>query len=609
MAVFQYRGHVPFSSDQAVIALMAEDILDHHKHPVFCYGSEYGGTLEAHLIAAAFAVFGRTATVYRLATCLLVLGIVIAVWFLTSLAYDRRAAFIAGLYLAVGPAFFLYKTMTSDGSYVSLVLCSACALASLLLLDRQVESGGSALPATAGLGFFAGLAWWQHSPSVFLVAPIAAWLLTAPGRRWFGAKNIGVLMSSLLLGSFPWWWHNARHGWLSVHAPELRVVSADGGDGLLVRLVELVTVGFPILLGSASIRFAREWLVGGRWFVWCLLGFVAFAALRDVLDAESERTRRMSLVLGAGLVAVAALTLPIQRTEYGEPRYLVTIFVVLAPLLGRGLSRWKSSWAATACLGAILAFNLGSQLAAPVVSGLAAGCKAPTAQDLVAWVEGQGVQFAYSSYWTAYRLSFLSGGHIASAPLGSGSNSFQRSDALLTAVGRSENPALLLEGEDWARFRLYMKRRGVPIRAARYSRFWLVRDIPPGLLVELRRCLCIPAGAKPGDVEWQGLDLPKSIQAGSQVNAAVHFRLNTEFPPASNVRLGYRWTLSGEPASEKGPDRAGLVAFGRDVRQNIALLGPHSPGRYRLAVGLVDENISWFSDAGNSVAEAEVAVQ
>src|SRR3970040_1364373 len=126
--IFEQRGRVPFSSDQAVAAIMAEDILERGAHPVFTYGAHYAGTLEPHYLALVFAIFGASPLVFRGAMAVLVALAVVGVWATAREAFGDRAGFFAGLYLALGPSFFLYKGLTSDGAYASLLALSSLCL-------------------------------------------------------------------------------------------------------------------------------------------------------------------------------------------------------------------------------------------------------------------------------------------------------------------------------------------------------------------------------------------------------------------------------------------------------------------------------------------------
>jgi hypothetical protein len=53
---------------------------------------------------------------------------------------------------------------------------------------------------------------------------------------------------------------------------------------------------------------------------------------------------------------------------------------------------------------------------------------------------------------------------------------------------------------------------------------------------------------------------------------------------------------------------SGAVAPGEGVRVELRVRGPMPPGRYRLALDLVDEGRVWFEEVGNVVLEREVDV-
>jgi hypothetical protein len=53
----------------------------------------------------------------------------------------------------------------------------------------------------------------------------------------------------------------------------------------------------------------------------------------------------------------------------------------------------------------------------------------------------------------------------------------------------------------------------------------------------------------------------------------------------------------------------GVVEPGRTLRQRLALRGPIPPGRYRLAVDLVEEHRFWLAELGNTPLEREIDVE
>ncbi len=74
------QGLVPFNADEAIVGLMAGHILQ-GETPLFFYGQAYMGSLDAYLVAAAFAVFGRSVATIRLVQGgLYLLTIITTVW-------------------------------------------------------------------------------------------------------------------------------------------------------------------------------------------------------------------------------------------------------------------------------------------------------------------------------------------------------------------------------------------------------------------------------------------------------------------------------------------------------------------------------------------------
>src|SRR5256885_16327064 len=52
------RGWPAFESDEAIVGLMTDDIMRHGAHPVFFYGQNYMGALQAYLAVPFFLLRG-----------------------------------------------------------------------------------------------------------------------------------------------------------------------------------------------------------------------------------------------------------------------------------------------------------------------------------------------------------------------------------------------------------------------------------------------------------------------------------------------------------------------------------------------------------------------
>jgi hypothetical protein len=123
----------------------------------------------------------------------------------------------------------------------------------------------------------------------------------------------------------------------------------------------------------------------------------------------------------------------------------------------------------------------------------------------------------------------------------------------------------------------------------------------------------VPSG--PLGVRWHSVELP-DFQAGKLAVFPVELENAGSAPwrsrPGVGVHLAYHWLdLLGNPivwagAFIKLPD---VVPPGERLVLPVSARAPTPPGRYRLALDLVDEGRAWFSELGNHRLEFDVDVR
>ncbi|MBV8256206.1 MAG: hypothetical protein JO073_00160 [Actinobacteria bacterium] len=117
-------------------------------------------------------------------------------------------------------------------------------------------------------------------------------------------------------------------------------------------------------------------------------------------------------------------------------------------------------------------------------------------------------------------------------------------------------------------------------------------------------------------VRWRTVE-HAPVQAGARQLAVVELENAGSAPwrtrgPQDGLFLAYHWLDErGNPIVWDG-ERTPLereVEPGETLRQEIALRGPIPPGRYRLAVDMLEEHRFWLAELGNAPYERDVDVQ
>jgi hypothetical protein len=495
-AWLEATGRIPFSSDQSIPALMALDILQKGAHPLFYYGSQYAGTVEPYYLAVIFSVLPPSPVVFRLSMGLLVIASVLVAWAMARSCYGERAGVLAGVYLALGPSFFFYKGLTSDGAYASLLLVCGLALWLLLAIERRLVTGSPATLHLAFLGWLLGLAWWILSVSAFLAAVGAVAVVAGATRAWLAPRGLAALVAGFLIGDLPWWWRNLETGWASLKGPEL---AAAPMGGLTMRLASLFHDGWSILLGGSSVSTQEATFAGSRLLASAVLMALIGFGLVSLRRGPTPSARHGSAVFLAVLVTLPCLALCIARTQFGEPRYLLPAYLAIAPLAGGLVSALWERRTAVAVLTAVLmlALNLGSQVTAPRLKNRLSiwvnrNEDESDPRKVIAWLRERGVEAVYASYWVAYRTTFLSSGRVIASPFGSGTNGFVRHLEHQAFVDRHPAPAFLLYGPDRSRFESYLFRFGIQHRRESLEGLTLFSRLPAEVVARIRTCTCIP---------------------------------------------------------------------------------------------------------------------
>ncbi len=402
-------------SDEGTMGLMALHIVSRGEHPVFFYGQTYMGSLQAHLGAVLFTLFG--ASVFALG------------------GYPQTLLFGA----------------------LSLLLATA------LALNAHPQRGARWLQIVAygGFSLILGLSWWSDP----LVLPflIAATLMVAVfcHRDLFWTRFASVALG-LLLGLMPQIVYSIQH--TSESGPTAVAAFQSHNASTLAQLVGTLLLNAPDMTGAGwvctiSVDQNGAFIWSGAGTIACAglrlgwaLGLLALTAIASVaafrawrasvnqpLEIGGEQTQqrtmvlrfgRMTLPLG-GILALAIYAISPSAAPPGHTRHLVGLVLALPaiiyPLWSACVALWSSGitrsalkmpWASLNYVWAgILVFVLVGGVIATYTATPTAQAHLAADEALIADLEGLGIHHMYADYWTCYKVAFLTREQIACAVL------------------------------------------------------------------------------------------------------------------------------------------------------------------------------------------------
>lgn len=410
-------------SDQAVTGIAAQRIGAGEDFPVFFPGQSYMGTLEQYVQAAVLLATPDTKLTLQIVAVVLA---AITTWlvFLVGGRVTGSAwgGALAGILFAIGPWYLLDKGVRSHGAYATGTLAAlACLYLALRLRPRERAAPWLAF----GVGLMAGLVVWELWLGFYIVVPALVWGLASVRRDplllVFGAAGA-------LIGAAPFLAQRAVSGWDQPWGYETNppTTLAQRADGLLDPVAGMflgaarVGQGEPVIswvLPAVVTTIAIGALAAALWTR--RRGLLALVTLRE------EGRRPIDAVLAAFVVA-PAMYVASEATWYtGEPRYLYTLYPMLAVAVAAGVIAQGPRWrlpAAAACvagLAVLTAVSARDALRAdPITYTIVGGTpiRMDRLDETADGLEALGVDTVYADYWLAYPLGYLSQGDVAVSP-------------------------------------------------------------------------------------------------------------------------------------------------------------------------------------------------
>jgi hypothetical protein len=447
--------HRPVNADEAIVGLMAKQILHGH-FSAFYWGQSYGGG-ESYLVAVLFAIFGTSVWALKAVSVILSVAAALLTWrVVRQVVVDPALAVLAGVAVWVFPRSAV-SASTLELGFRGLTM--ACGLG-LLLLALKIQRGDERLWVFGALGLVAGVGWWSSPEMVYYGVPavlLVAWAIIADtkvdrGLRWLVRLIVAGVTG--IIGSLPWLYANAQSHLSSLRTGAFQV--PPGSPGYVGRFKIFFEYSFPMVLNLRN-ESDGAWLWGRTFGLTVLILLTAVVVAALVLCAlAGGRT----LIIAIGVVIFPFLVALSPATWYWQDgRYDVFVVPLLAVVLAVGCTEGARRWTRargrarrSVGLGRTLASCLFALILAMGIANFAvfvnsldtffAGWTNPDGptDQAIAVLEAHGVRDGYADYWVAYRLDLLSDERLQITTAGADPDRWEGLDA---AVNRSPKTAWL----------------------------------------------------------------------------------------------------------------------------------------------------------------------
>jgi hypothetical protein len=303
---FIVRGETLLHSDEAIVGLMAQDIAEGSRFPIYFYGQRYMGALEAYVIAALRPLCDEPITALRLGPACFFAVLVAVQFLMLSRWFGRLGGLTGALALLAAAPMFVQWSISARGGYIEILVWAS------LLWWAYSEWFVAPRPAThrplrlATLGLLVGSGMWINPMIVVFLAPIAVHALLSlplelPNRHSKIAEVIGRL--GTLFGSLP------------VALPAVALVAVVILNCIWAVRVQDARVEHVVLLGLLPRGAAAVALAGA--------GFAAACLIARRVNAVSILRQQMTLagpfIIGMLIGNAPSALYVVQQTVTGQP--------------------------------------------------------------------------------------------------------------------------------------------------------------------------------------------------------------------------------------------------------------------------------------------------
>lgn len=404
--------------DESVIGIMSLRVLA-GEFPVFFYGQNFMGSLEAYLSAVLVLGLGPQAWVLELLPVMLSFLFLVLIRQLGRTFFSEKVTLLALLYLALPPCFYLEWTHEARSHYPLTLIFGSMLLVLVSRIISLKSRPGERSRQLIFLGLMAGLGWWTNHLIVCYLLP-AFFFLWLFDKKLLLRPSFFLVIISFLLGGLPQFLYQARQPGSGLQIlslivwPDWKIIAADFFGNTL-----------PILGGISYPLTSEPGKIIPLLVFMTLLGLALASSMIDRKDGlaglfgppnrRSQGTALLLLTLFATM-AINMLTVFNIRLSDDDPKYFLPYYTSIPFFLALFFDKiaQRSLLFGLVLPGLILGVNCWGSLIKPGWPFLVPEQRQAVAQRktadlaLIRAITERGIQKLYNPYFPN-RLTFLSG--------------------------------------------------------------------------------------------------------------------------------------------------------------------------------------------------------
>jgi len=171
-APFIVRGETLLHSDEAIVGIMAQDVAEGRRWPIYFYGQRYMGALEAYVIAGLLPLVDDPLIALRLGPALFFAALVAAQYLMLTQWLGRGGGWTAAACLVLAAPMFVQWSVSARGGYIEVLLWGTLLLWAYSAWFARSGRGAPSAGPRLLLGLLIGSGFWVNPAIALFVAPI-----------------------------------------------------------------------------------------------------------------------------------------------------------------------------------------------------------------------------------------------------------------------------------------------------------------------------------------------------------------------------------------------------------------------------------------------------